>query len=63
MGGRSGLIYMVSFVLKQLSVINVQYSRGKLVPLADGAWPEAVFVFITVTLNCEEFHGVGSSCP
>ena len=63
MGGWSGLIYMVSFVLNSSVLVNVQYSRGKLVPLADGAGPEAVFVFITVTLNCEEFHGVGSSCP
>ena len=63
MGGRSGLIYMVSLVLNSSVLLMSSTAGGKLVPLADGAGPEAVFVFITVTLNCEEFHGVRSSCP
>ena len=54
MGGRSGLIYMVSLVLNSSVLLMSSKAGGSLFHSRMVRGPEAVFVFITVTLNCEE---------
>ena len=46
MGGRSGLIYMVSLVLNSSVLLRVQQGEA----CSTDAGPEAVFVFITVIM-------------